>query len=315
MPDAAAPCGALGGAAYGADRRWPRPPAGFDYATERGAAAAVLQLAPAAPAAAAAAPTTAAAAAAAAAPAAATAVARVAAALHPAPGSQHAARPNLRLLGPPPPRQQQPGPAQQAAGDLFFDYCNGGPVFLAPDGGTELGGLPGVRVLATFQELQGAAAALRCGRGQPGGRPTLPPRAGAPRGAARPGGLLNPLGCRRRRVEVGLGVAVLCGTHPELAPAWLDDGAGGPDVVPAPPAGGAPQAAAHRRLELRSEQGGAAAWDAAAAAVGDAAALQQHTAALRRALLSTERVRTRFWRLLLAQALRQEGLVACGGDY
>ena len=98
--------------------------------------------------------------------------------LHPAPGAQHAAQPNLQLLEPlgrgqqgtaqqqqQQQQQQQPQEEEEAA---FFDYCNGGPVFLAPDGSTELGELPGVQVLATFKELHGAAAALRCGPGQPG---------------------------------------------------------------------------------------------------------------------------------------------------
>lgn len=69
-----------------------------------------------------------------------------------------------------------------------LDYSNGGPLFLNPAGGIELHGLVGVEVLATYKEMPGAAAAVRC--------------------------------------TVGQGVAVLSGTHPELGPHWLRPGTG-----------------------------------------------------------------------------------------
>ena len=66
------------------------------------------------------------------------------------------------------------------------DYCNGGPVF-CPDAGAAQPGA-NIFVLATYVELGGAAAAVSC--------------------------------------RVGAGRVVLCGTHPELAPHWLDKACG-----------------------------------------------------------------------------------------
>ena len=67
-----------------------------------------------------------------------------------------------------------------------IDYCNGGPVF-CPDAGAAQSGAK-FRVLASYVELGGAAAAVSC--------------------------------------RVGAGRVVLCGTHPELAPHWLDKACG-----------------------------------------------------------------------------------------
>jgi hypothetical protein len=286
--------------------------------------------------------------------------------LRPAPGSPHAAQPNVQLVelavqrggcesgsvraAPAQPQllaqqaqqhgqqgrreqqgeQQEAQQAQQQPAE-FYDYCNGGPVFLAPGGSTALGGLPGVLVLATFKELGGAAAALRWAAwawpaagalqrsrsgdreggagGGGGGRGMMQPAACGARGAAMAWSA-DALRACRCRVEVGEGVAVLCGTHPELAPGWLPGGGfgggggGGPDVAAAD-AGACSQGrqSARQVLDVRSRQAG----DDAAP---DAALLLQHASALRRALLSTEAVRTRFWRLLLAHALRQQGLAS-----
>lgn len=82
------------------------------------------------------------------------------------------------------------------------DYCNGGPVFVAADGASPLPDDDedaGVRVVARYV----------------GGVPPGPSPAVA---AARANG------AAAVRCAVGAGVAVLCGTHPELSPAarWLD---------------------------------------------------------------------------------------------
>ncbi len=65
------------------------------------------------------------------------------------------------------------------------DYINGGPAFVSLDGTSLLHQPPnGVQVLATYPDRGDAAAALLC--------------------------------------AVGQGRAVLCGTHPELHPSWLE---------------------------------------------------------------------------------------------
>ena len=70
-------------------------------------------------------------------------------------------------------------------GGWFYDYSNGGPRFDEEDASQdEIGGPSGAcKVLAQYHDLANAAAAVLC--------------------------------------PVGKGQAVLCGTHPELAPHWL----------------------------------------------------------------------------------------------
>jgi hypothetical protein len=85
-----------------------------------------------------------------------------------------------------------------------FDYCNGGPYLTAADGNPDIEQLPGVTVLAKYRQVPLAAdpGALQQ-QGQQGQQQF------AKRVAA-------------VRCTVGQGVAVLCGTHPELGPEWLD---------------------------------------------------------------------------------------------
>lgn len=64
-----------------------------------------------------------------------------------------------------------------------LDYCNGGPIFETYEGNRDVTSCAGVEVLARYVDIRGAVAALRC--------------------------------------RVGSGVAVLCGTHPELLPEHL----------------------------------------------------------------------------------------------
>lgn len=100
------------------------------------------------------------------------------------------------------------------------DYCNGGPVFTRADGEAwdeddcfTAGGLR-VEVLARYERrrLDGDGSAA----------PRPPTTSPAPAAAA--GG-----GVVALRASCGAGVAVLCGTHPELAPAGLWLGGGGED--------------------------------------------------------------------------------------
>ena len=144
------------------------------------------------------------------------------------------------------------------------DYCNGGPVF-CPD--TDPGQNPTdpdtsgpspFRVLAEYEDLGGAIAAVRC--------------------------------------AVGGGRAVLCGTHPELAPHWLD-AACEADGEPAVSAG---TAGVHAADEGPcGVQPGGRGWSARAAGV-------------RAALARDGPARQRLWRMLLAEAglngLRESGL-------
>ncbi len=135
------------------------------------------------------------------------------------------------------------GPATQRASDAppgawerCVDYCNGGPVFFAAQGprGCDPASVPGFAVLAEYAELGGAPAAVRC--------------------------------------RVGAGRVVLVGTHPELAPHWLDAAcaSGGPD-------GEGPRA-------------------------GAAPALQARKAGVREALAVGAAARRRLWRMLLSEA-------------
>jgi hypothetical protein len=107
-----------------------------------------------------------------------------------------------------------------------LDYSNGGPFFLAPSGAADWGypepagssggssggdggaggGVPGVEVLARYVALPPGALSRvdpTC-RGGDGGR-------------AEEGRAVAAVRC-----AVGAGAAVLCGTHPELEPRWLD---------------------------------------------------------------------------------------------
>ncbi len=133
------------------------------------------------------------------------------------------------------------GPAAQrnAAPDAWercVDYCNGGPVFCAERDlrGQDSGSGSRFAVLAEYAELGGAPAAVRC--------------------------------------RVGAGRAVLVGTHPELAPHWLDAAcaSGGPDGE-GPGAGAAP-------------------------------ALQARAAGVREVLAAGAAARRRLWRMLLSEA-------------
>lgn len=115
----------------------------------------------------------------------------------------------------------------------------------------------GVQVLATYPERGGAAAALRCRVGDRGG------------------------------------CAVLCGSHPELAPSWLAGHAPGAAALSA--AVRQPASQVVDGLGLR------AAAVAAAAEVG----CDEHVSKLQEALQAAQPQRWRFWRsLLLAAGLR-----------
>lgn len=116
------------------------------------------------------------------------------------------------------------------------DYCNGGPIFVG-DPQKDEGRLPdddadaGVTVLARYAGMEAGEAS-------------------SPAVAAAAAG-----GAAALRCTVGAGVAVLCGTHPELTPArrWLEGGGAPPDLVDALEAG---------------EEGRAAFWEALLAAAG-----------------------------------------------
>lgn len=112
--------------------------------------------------------------------------------------------------------------------DHCLDYCNGGPFFRS-DGEEVEEGL-GVSVLARYTGIGGRAAAVKC--------------------------------------LVGKGVAVLCGTHPELSPHWLE---------------------AACRFEAE-----------AAAASGNSKPGQ--AALVKSKLESSHDGRVRFWRMLLSEA-------------
>eukprot|EP00887_Chlorella_sp_A99_P002281 scaffold10.g2281.t1 len=183
-----------------------------------------------------------------------------------------------RQRAPAPPPRQAEPPWEPCA-----DYFNGGPAFVEADH------WEGVEVLAVYADAPAEAAA-----------------------AAR-GALAAAVLCR-----AGAGRAVLCGTHPELSPAWLggdpgseSDGSSrrGVDVVlrtgdgdvaawaavgPAPPAE-APTAAASAAL-LQSPP------DPPALADPRSAAHAAHVARLRRQLEAAQPARRRYWRSLLVAA-------------
>lgn len=122
-----------------------------------------------------------------------------------------------------------------------MDYCNGGPFFHAAHGSLALEHMKDVTVLARYASLPGAAAAAAVAtqhcelleasidQGQWQSASSNPleghgtgNHATAPNGAMEHGigWQLGPAAALR--VNVGMGVAVLCGTHPELEPEWLD---------------------------------------------------------------------------------------------
>ncbi len=107
------------------------------------------------------------------------------------------------------------------------DYCNGGPLFVAAGSARSsshssagssaaVEALPGVQVLARYTAVQ---------------HPSVPALHGGEAVAA-------------VRCEVGAGVAVLCGTHPELGPEWwIRAAAAQLAAIPAAMARAAPAAA------------------------------------------------------------------------
>lgn len=122
--------------------------------------------------------------------------------------------------------------AQQRMAVTVFDYCNGGPFFTAQDGNPTIDSLPGVSLLAEYCQVPLAmpAAAL------PGQRQQQQPQPGEQEFARRAAAV---------RCRVGEGVAVLCGTHPELGPEWLDPcGESNAAQGPQPHEAAAPAAAA-----------------------------------------------------------------------
>ena len=143
------------------------------------------------------------------------------------------------------------------------DYVNGGPMFLAADGGPAASH-PGVRVLARYPELGGAAAALAC--------------------------------------RVGAGRAVLCGSHPELHPSWLDACSGeagaGAEAEAGPGGSPASPAASNAAACVDTVAGRAAAAAAAAAPLSSA----EHVRAVRAALGADQAGRWRLWCSLLCAA-------------
>lgn len=120
------------------------------------------------------------------------------------------------------------------------DYCNGGPMFVTRQGDVHLDALPGVAVLATYSRLLHRPC-LHSSLAQPQGLSRLQEQpqeslvdkedgssstadqsqAHVEGGHACQGGTVSPPAAAVR-CQVGQGVAVLCGTHPELEPHWLD---------------------------------------------------------------------------------------------
>ena len=141
----------------------------------------------------------------------------------------------------------------QCAWERCVDYCNGGPVF-CPDADPGPAQAHAFRVLAEYADLGSAIAAVRC--------------------------------------AVGGGRAVLCGTHPELAPHWLDAACqdnGGPVVDTVCSAVGAQAAGLPEADEGPRVEPGDRGWISRAAGV-------------RAALARDGPARQRLWRMLLAEA-------------
>lgn len=98
------------------------------------------------------------------------------------------------------------------------DYSNGGPVFVTHDMQLDVSSLPGVQVLATYSALPDRHG-LNLSRQQQQHKDQQHLQ-------QQPGMLHNGVAgvqpAAAVRCSVGAGVAVLCGTHPELEPQWLD---------------------------------------------------------------------------------------------
>eukprot|EP00878_Enallax_costatus_P006658 GHUV01006977.1.p1 GENE.GHUV01006977.1~~GHUV01006977.1.p1 ORF type:complete len:456 (+),score=139.45 GHUV01006977.1:2006-3373(+) len=122
------------------------------------------------------------------------------------------------------------------------DYCNGGPMFVTRQGDLDLTGLPGVTVLATYSQLaprtctdsrtgdDGHSSSLQDHKLQQQQQHLTTHRQSTRvQGKRRCSGSSGSQGTPDAsqpvaavRCQVGSGVAVLCGTHPELEPHWLE---------------------------------------------------------------------------------------------
>lgn len=107
---------------------------------------------------------------------------------------------------------------------MAYDYCNGGPYFTALDGSPDVDQIPGVTLLASYYHIPTAAATADRQPGADG--PAGPAQQPTGNGQQQQQQQVQQEGFVRRaaavRCGVGQGVAVLCGTHPELDPHWLD---------------------------------------------------------------------------------------------
>jgi Biotin-protein ligase, N terminal/Protein of unknown function (DUF2722) len=201
-------------------------------------------------------------------------------------------------------QQQQQEQQQQQQQELWIhtrDYCNGGPLFLTRGGEHELRDVPGVDILARYTDAPHRFPS-----------PGQPTRQGAANWAP----------AAAVRCKVGAGVAVLCGTHPELHPEWLSSCG---DVTPeAPPRDRCRDGAAGTAAVLSSEalppvlgedplpgaavspttQTGRAAGAAAVAGESDAQ-LAAHTQALQAQLAGCQSARELFLGCLLYEALQR----------
>lgn len=117
-------------------------------------------------------------------------------------------------------------PTPQHTVATAYDYCNGGPFFVDMDGSADIEQLPGVTVLAMY--CPSACSSSTASNGQ-GAAQQATAAAAVNGGAQTQQELISqpPQQQQQRRVaavrcRVGKGVAVLCGTHPELGPEWLD---------------------------------------------------------------------------------------------
>lgn len=111
-----------------------------------------------------------------------------------------------------------------------YDYCNGGPFFSQLDGSSDVEQLPGVTILARYCQQPDIASHVALQ--QHGSNPSCSAAdqdTQQQQNQQQPAGLLTaaPGGASRVaavRCRVGQGVAILCGTHPELGHEWLDPG-------------------------------------------------------------------------------------------
>ena len=208
------------------------------------------------------------------------------------------------------------------------DYCNGGPFFVAPngaadwgydsDGGGGSGGaLEGVEVLARYVGLPPGAVArvTPAGSDGSGGGDGGDDFGGA--AAATATATATTTAVAAVRCRVGAGAAVLCGTHPELGPRWLDacgltpprpgsgdDGSNGSRG----PVGNGEAPDPRALATAAAEAGGAAGSPDAAAAIIECpdAELACHTAALRAALEPHQEARDALLATLLEAALAHQ---------